>query len=55
MIFHIYRNIDNENDLLDWCNKEIYVADELKRSADANSTDSDPDDDNWIKYEFKFI
>ena len=54
MIFHVYRNIDNEKDLLDWCNKEIYVVDELKRTVDANSIDCDSNDDNWIKYEFKF-
>lgn len=55
MTFHIYRNIDNEKELLNWCNRGIYVFDELKRFADANSTDCDPNDDNWIKYEFKFI
>lgn len=55
VIFYIYRNINNEKDLIDWCNKGAYVIDELKRTADANSTDSDSNDDNWIKYEFKFI
>ena len=55
-IINVFRSsIKNEKELLQWKEKYIYVLDELKHQADFNSIDSEDDETNFIRYEFKLM
>ena len=55
-IINVFRStIKNEKELLQWKEKYIYVLDELKHQAEFNSIDSEDDETNFIRYEFKLI
>lgn len=56
MIINIFRdNINDENELLKWKEKWIWVLDELTHQAKCNSIDKEDDEENFIRYEFKLL
>ena len=53
MAFYIVRDkINNEKELLNWCEKWIFIKNDLDIQAKANSNEFD---DNGVIYEFKLI
>ena len=56
MTINIFREtIKNDKELLHWKEKWLYIYDELDHQAKCNSIDNEDDEENFIRYEFKFL